>query len=65
MAKSKLIEQSAELDKQDLEKVENALVEKDVHSVPSSKDAHLYKTSLNEQKEIVETPGHTTRAFRN
>lgn len=54
MAKSKLID----------EKVAKALSKKDLYAVPKAEEAHLYKSSFEEKKEVVSTPGHTTRAFR-
>ncbi len=62
MAKSKLVEQ--EEIKQELQQVADALAEKDLYEVPSQEDAPLYKPQLNQEKEVVSTPGHTTRAFR-
>ena len=63
MAKSKLVEKEDVLGVQP-EQIADATAEKDLYSVPSQEDAHLYKPQLNEQKEEVSTPGHTTRAFR-
>lgn len=58
MAKSKLIEEQ-ELNEKELQQVSEALAEKVLQEEASPK-----QIILNDKKESVKSPGHTTRAFR-